>query len=157
MRAENLTDRQHEVLEHIRRRGMPPSRRELAQSLGLGFASAVNYHLRALERKRWIELTPGMDRGISYLREGTPVFDPDQLPPVTAGTPTLADESKAIMRGPGRTGPPSPSAGGLLSRGTRRQHVLGGLPLRGHHRGEAHPAPIQKATSWWRGSAAISR
>ncbi len=104
MRAEKLTDRQQEVLEHIRehirRRGMPPSRSELARDLGLAFGSAVNYHLRALERKGWIELTPGLDRGIRLLREGTPLFDPDQLPEVAAGTPILADESKAIMRVP---------------------------------------------------------
>ena len=97
-------DRQHEVLEHIRdhirRRGMPPSRSELARSLGLAFGSAVNYHLRALARKGWIELTPGLDRGIRLLREGTPVFDPDRLPEVAAGTPILADESKAILRVP---------------------------------------------------------
>ena len=41
-----------------------------------------------------------MDRGIRLLREGTPVFDPDELPEVAAGTPILADESKAIMRVP---------------------------------------------------------
>ena len=104
MRAEDLTDRQHEVLEHIRehirRRGMPPSRSELARSLGLAFGSGVNYHLRALERKGWIQLDPGRDRGIQLLREGTPVFDLDRLPEVAAGTPMLADESKAVMRVP---------------------------------------------------------
>ena len=104
MRARDLTDRQQEVLdlirEHIRRWGMPPSRWELTRSLGLAFPSAVKTHLQALERKGWIQLTPGMDRGIQLLREGTPVFDPDQLPEVAAGTPLLADESKAIMRVP---------------------------------------------------------
>ena len=104
MRGNALTDRQHEVLEHIRehlrRWGLPPSRSELTRSLGLASATAVNYHLRALERKGWIQLNPGRDRGIQLLREGTPVFDPEQLPEVAAGTPILADESKAIMRVP---------------------------------------------------------
>ena len=104
MRAQKLTDRQHEVLEHIRahlrRWGLPPSRSELAQSLGLAFGSAVNYHLEALERKGWVQLNRGKDRGIQLLREGTPVFDPDELPEVAAGTPILADESKAILRVP---------------------------------------------------------
>ncbi len=45
-------------------------------------------------------LNSGMDRGIQLLREGTPVFDPDHLPEVAAGTPILADESKAILRVP---------------------------------------------------------
>ena len=104
MRAQKLTDRQHEVLEHIRahlrRWGLPPSRSELAQSLGLAFGSAVNYHLEALQRKGWIQLNRGKDRGIQLLREGTPVFDPDELPEVAAGTPILPDESKAILRVP---------------------------------------------------------
>ena len=102
MRARDLTDRQQEVLdlirEHIRRWGMPPSRWELTRRLGLAFPSAVKTHLQALERKGWIQLTPGMDRGIQLLREGTPVFDPDELPEVAAGTPILADESKAVWR-----------------------------------------------------------
>ena len=104
MRGNALTDRQHEVLEHIRehlrRWGLPPSRSELTRSLGLASATAVNYHLQALERKGWIQLNRGRDRGIQLLREGTPVFDPEQLPEVAAGTPILADESKAIMRVP---------------------------------------------------------
>ena len=104
MRGSELTDRQHEVLEHIRenvrRWGLPPSRSELKRSLGLASVTAVNHHLRALARKGWIELTPGRDRGIQLLREGTPVFDPRTLPRVPAGTPALADESAAVVRVP---------------------------------------------------------
>ena len=102
MRGDNLTDRQHEVLEqiraHLRRWGLPPSRSELTRSLGLASATAVNHHLQALQRKGWIQLNPGKDRGIQLLREGTPVFDPERLPEVAAGTPMLADESKAVLR-----------------------------------------------------------
>ena len=102
MRGSDLTDRQHEVLEyireHLRRWGLPPSRSELTRSLGLASATAVNYHLRALQRKGWIQLNPGKDRGIQLLREGTPVFDPGRLPEVAAGTPMLGDESKAVLR-----------------------------------------------------------
>lgn len=102
MRGEELTERQQEVLdhirEHIRKWGVPPSRTELTRSLKLVSGSAAAYHLHALERKGWIQLNPRMDRGIRLLREGTPVFDPDQLPEVAAGTPILADESKAVMR-----------------------------------------------------------
>ena len=57
--GEELTE-QRDVLdrirEHIRKWGVPPSRSELAKSLGLAFASAVNYHLRALERRDWIPI-----------------------------------------------------------------------------------------------------
>ena len=104
MRGDVLTDRQQEVLdrirEHVQEWGMPPSRSELARALGLAFASAVNHHLKALERKGWIQLTRGRDRGIQLLREGAPVFDPADLPSVAAGTPVLADESQASFRVP---------------------------------------------------------
>ena len=104
MRGTELTERQQEVLDHIRNHirthGMPPSRSELGRTLKLVSKSAIAYHLQALERKGWIQLTPGLDRGIQLLREGTPVFDPDELPEVAAGTPILADESKAAWRVP---------------------------------------------------------
>ena len=104
MRGTELTERQQEVLDHIRNHirthGMPPSRSELGRTLKLVSKSAIAYHLQALERKGWIQLTPGLDRGIQLLREGTPVFDPDELPEVAAGTPILADESKAAWRIP---------------------------------------------------------
>ena len=104
MRGEALTDRQREVLdqirEHIQRWGVPPSRSELAESLGLAFASAVNYHLKALERKGWIQLNPGRDRGIQLLHDDVPVFDPEDVPTVATGTPILADESKASFQVP---------------------------------------------------------
>ena len=104
MRTEELTERQQEVLdhirEHVRKWGVPPSRTELARTLKLVSGSAVAYHLQALERKGWIQLNPGMDRGIQLLREGTPVFDPEQFPEVAAGTPILADETKAVLRVP---------------------------------------------------------
>ena len=106
MKGTRLTDRQHEVLqkirEYIERCGVPPSRTELAQSVGLTFAAAVKTHLEALARKGWIELKPGMDRGIVLLREGTPVFDVNNLPTVAAGTPALADDTTASFRVPGQ-------------------------------------------------------
>ena len=104
MRGETLTDRQQEVLdkirEHIKRNGLPPSRSELAGSLGFAHASAVKHHLHALEKKGWIEVKPKVYRGIYLLYEGTPVFDPGALPTVPAGTPALADESVAVVRVP---------------------------------------------------------
>ena len=68
MRGTELTERQQEVLDHIRyhirTHGMPPSRSELGRTLKLVSKSAIAYHLQALERKGWIQLTPGLDRGI---------------------------------------------------------------------------------------------
>ena len=102
--GESLTGRQQEVLDHIRdhirKCGVPPSRTELTRGLKLTSGSAVAYHLQALEKKGWIQINPGMERGIQLLREGAPVFDPERLAEVAAGTPMLADESKAVLRVP---------------------------------------------------------
>ena len=104
MRGDALTDRQQDVLdkirEHIKETGLPPSRSELARSLGFAHSSAVKHHLHALEKKGWIEVKPGVYRGIHLLNEGTPVFDVNTLPTVPAGTPALADESAAVVRVP---------------------------------------------------------
>ena len=94
--------RLQKIREYVERCGVPPSRTELAQSVGLTFAAAVKTHLEALARKGWIELKPGMDRGIVLLREGTPVFDVNSLPSVPAGAPALADETAASFRVPGQ-------------------------------------------------------
>ena len=102
VRASNLTERQAETLEairaHIEKWGMPPSRNELARTLGLKFHSSVNAHLKALARKGWVELIPSMDRGIRLLREGTPILALDDVPTVAAGNPMLAEESEAATR-----------------------------------------------------------
>ena len=105
MKGTALTGRQQLVLqkirEHVERFGVPPSRGELAQSVGVTSATTVKTHLEALERKGWIAVKRGIDRGIVLLREGVPVFDVGALPTVPAGTPALADEAAAAFRVPG--------------------------------------------------------
>lgn len=68
-----LTDRQKEILElicqGIRIDGMPPTRAEIAYTLGFSSANAAESHLRALERKGMIEIIPGASRGIVILPE----------------------------------------------------------------------------------------
>lgn len=63
-----LTERQSQVLalirSRVRRRGAPPTRREIADALGLASANAAESHLRALARKGAIRLLPGSARGI---------------------------------------------------------------------------------------------
>ena len=94
MRGQSLTDRQQEVLDcirsHIQEWGVPPSRAEIARALGFAFPSAADNHLKALERKGWIQLHRGRDHGIQLLREGAPILDPDELPAVAAGNPIVA-------------------------------------------------------------------
>ena len=91
-----LTARQREVLEiirrHVRVRGVPPSRSELARELGVKQQSTVDQQLNSLAKKQWIKLIPGVERGIKLLREGAPIFEAGEVPEVSAGTPTLAEE-----------------------------------------------------------------
>lgn len=71
----DLTRKQLEVLAFIRRfmdsDGLPPTRGEIAEGLGLRNRQGIDQHLRALETKGAIELLPGISRGIR-LRESAP-------------------------------------------------------------------------------------
>lgn len=93
MTDDTLTARQAEILELIRdyvaEEGCPPTRAEIADTLGFRSPNAAEDHLRALERKGWIELVSGTSRGIRLLDEdaGLPVVGR-----VAAGEPVLAEE-----------------------------------------------------------------
>ena len=66
-----LTARQEQILglirEAIDNTGFPPTRAEIAQTLGFRSANAAEEHLQALARKGAIEITPGTSRGIRLL------------------------------------------------------------------------------------------
>ncbi|MFA5663355.1 transcriptional repressor LexA [Castellaniella sp.] len=83
--ARKLTDRQHQILELIRQAilqsGRPPTRAEIAQELGFRSANAAEDHLRALERKGYIQLSANTSRGIRL----TPLALPDQADHAEAG------------------------------------------------------------------------
>jgi repressor LexA len=87
-----LTPRQQEILQLIRdfiaETGMPPTRAEIAETLGFRSANAAEDHLKALARKGVIEMTPGASRGIRITDdEGLPLVGK-----VAAGEPILAAE-----------------------------------------------------------------
>jgi len=89
-----LTARQQQILqliaEHIDREGMPPTRAEIASTLGFRSPNAAEDHLKALERKGAIEVMPVTSRGIRLLTKpntGIPVVGR-----VAAGNPILAEE-----------------------------------------------------------------
>ena len=95
MNENTLTARQAEILELIRgyieEEGCPPTRAEIAATLGFRSANAAEDHLRALERKGYIEMIPGSSRGIRLLEEqeyGLPVVGR-----VAAGEPILAEQN----------------------------------------------------------------
>ena len=89
-----LTKRQAEILEliktHIEHTGFPPTRAEIAKTLGFRSPNAAEEHLRALARKGAIEMIPGASRGIRIPEasiKGLPVIGQ-----VAAGHPILAQE-----------------------------------------------------------------
>mgnify|MGYP006284388477 CR=1 FL=1 len=88
---DELTPRQHEILEliraHLEATGSPPTRAEIARALGFRSPNAAEGHLRALARKGAIELVPGSSRGIRLRQAaGLPVVGR-----VAAGSPILAE------------------------------------------------------------------
>lgn len=70
-----LSPKQLEVLAFIQRfsaaHGLPPTRGEIAQGLGLKNRQGIDQHLRALESKGAIELVPGIARGIRIRAENS--------------------------------------------------------------------------------------
>lgn len=74
--ATKLTERQQEILNHIRqtvaRTGFPPTRAEIARALGFRSPNAAEDHLKALARKGAIELTAGASRGIRLIESVDP-------------------------------------------------------------------------------------
>lgn len=67
-----LTERQQQILDLIRqeitRVGFPPTRAEIARTLGFRSPNAAEDHLKALARKGVIELTAGASRGIRLVQ-----------------------------------------------------------------------------------------
>jgi len=93
-----LTHRQNEILNLIRRRiektGLPPTRADICAALGFKSPNAAETHLRALEAKGVIEMTPGASRGIRLVAQGAlaPEFSLPVVGRVAAGEPILAME-----------------------------------------------------------------
>ena len=98
----NLTKRQEEILNlikaHILDLGFPPTRADIARSLGFKSPNAAEQHSRAIEKKGFIKILSGASRGI-VLNDN----ESDQIPViglVAAGGPILAEENveKTIPR-----------------------------------------------------------
>jgi len=96
-----LTKQQTKVLAcvevYLNQTGFPPTRAEICKELGFKSPNAAEMHLRALEKKGYINIKSGSSRGISiiisqqeYEQSGL------QIPViglVAAGSPTLAEEN----------------------------------------------------------------
>jgi len=104
MALPKLTARQQEILELIQTTmastGAPPTRAEIARTLGFKSVNAAEEHLKALARKGVIELVSGTSRGIRLRLQAaqeqlTQLHNTLVLPligRVAAGSPILAQE-----------------------------------------------------------------
>ena len=112
--AAPLTARQRQVLEFIdaevRRRGYPPSVREIGEAVGLSSSSTVHAHLGALQDKGYLRRDPTKPRAIEVryepdsgaVVERRPVRHVPLVGDVAAGTGVLAAENiEETMPAPG--------------------------------------------------------
>jgi repressor LexA len=101
----DLTPRQRQVLEfvdaEVRRRGYPPSVREIGEAVGLSSSSTVHAHLAALQDKGYLSRDPTKPRAIELRYdaesgapvERRPVRHVPLVGDVAAGTGVLAAEN----------------------------------------------------------------
>jgi len=89
-----LTDRQREVLDFItssiRKRGYPPTLREIGSHFGIRSTNGVNDHLRALEKKGFLHREDLKSRALRPLVSEEEMIDVPVLGRVAAGQPLLA-------------------------------------------------------------------
>lgn len=90
-----LTDRQRAVLSFIEgcidEHGCPPTMREIGQALGIRSTNGVNDHLKALERKGYLQRQYLKSRALQPADAG-PMVSVPVLGDVAAGVPLLAVE-----------------------------------------------------------------
>lgn len=93
--ASKLTNRQSEILglieQAIASSGFPPTRAEIAHTLGFKSANAAEDHLRALEKKGYISLAPGASRGIRLMHHAE-----DMNTTADSSRATLADVARSM-------------------------------------------------------------
>lgn len=97
-----LTERQREILEFIRgsitERGYPPTLREIGSHFGIRSTNGVNDHLRALEKKGYLQREDLKSRALRPVDLGTPANETEMVEVpvigrVAAGQPLLATQN----------------------------------------------------------------
>jgi repressor LexA len=90
----DLTERQREVLDFIsgsiNRCGYPPTLREIGSHFGIRSTNGVNDHLRALEKKGYLQREDLKSRALRPLMAASQTVDVPVLGKVAAGQPLLA-------------------------------------------------------------------
>lgn len=103
MAPTDISDRQREILdlilETVRRRGYPPSVREIGEAVGLSSPSTVHSHLSALVTAGLLRRDPSKPRAIEVIDMSeehdlrrAPVRDVPLVGRIAAGSPILAQE-----------------------------------------------------------------
>ena len=102
---DDLSPRQAELLEflrsHVDQMGVVPSYRECGRALGIGSTNAVSDHIKALEKKGYIERVgqPGRPRSLKLTTKAVGFIEDDNvvgipvLGRIAAGLPLLAQEN----------------------------------------------------------------
>jgi repressor LexA len=89
-----LTDRQREILDFITRsigkRGFPPTLREIGSHFGIKSTNGVNDHLRALEKKGYLQREDLKSRALRPIVTAGQTVEVPILGRVAAGQPLLA-------------------------------------------------------------------
>lgn len=97
-----LTQRQAEILSFLRKfieeNGVPPTHSEIAIQFELKGTYGVRQHLRLMEKKGYLRLSPGKARGIMLTSAVSPLYDQEihEIPllgHIAAGQPVLAVEN----------------------------------------------------------------
>jgi len=70
-KKQELTPRQSDVFKFIKRfqskHGYPPTRQEISDQFGFKSKNAATDHIRLIASKGWIEVVPGINRGIKIV------------------------------------------------------------------------------------------
>lgn len=99
MAREQLSDKQQQILEFIKRRildkGYPPAVREICEAVNLRSTSSVHSHLETLERNGYIHRDPTKPRAIEIIDDDfnlarREIINIPVVGTVTAGEPILA-------------------------------------------------------------------
>jgi repressor LexA len=102
---DDLSPRQSELLEFLRgyvdQNGVVPSYRECGRALGIGSTNAVSDHIKALEKKGYIERVgqPGRPRSLKLTPKAVGFIEDENvvgipvLGRIAAGVPLLAEEN----------------------------------------------------------------
>lgn len=98
----DLSSRQNAILDfikkEIRKKGYPPSVREIGEAVGLSSSSTVHGHLAQLEEKGYLRRDPTKPRAIEVLGDDSLIIKKEMVNVpvvgrVTAGQPILAVEN----------------------------------------------------------------